>query len=255
MRKLIDRAQAIKWYRWIYIAITIATFKHNTWGFASVIEGPKPAFDFVTNPLDTSSTVLFVFSSLPNMWIAAKILGWFFWGAMMAVAFDVGMFNVSRAIQDAKESRFKKMWPLWIAYLVLAFFIAFAQFYYAAHHTAPLDVVDAGIPALDPDGFLYWLLQWAIVIYPVGLPLVSFMFTAAFKIQDILNVELIGEKEESTGAIVLTTSEAIKYLKQHSIQRTSAAITKLIRDGDLVATKEGRQWKIDKASLDQHFKL
>lgn len=172
MKKLIK----IDPYEALYYAIAAATFKHSAWAFGNTIEGAAPFVDWANLTFN-----------LGGLWQVTVLANWMFWGGLMAVATDVGMIVSARHIRHyadkygtgiLKGIRNQPL-HLWGAYLMAVTISSLGQVYYAASHAAPLVVNDVGIQAFAPGGWLYAILQYRILLLPLSLPGMSFLYTIA----------------------------------------------------------------------------
>jgi hypothetical protein len=195
--------KAIHALEYIYYAIAIATFKHSAWSFGAVMEGLPPKLDWAHLTFDLAGT--FAIGSL---------LIWYFWGALMAVASDVGMVVIAKSFRSAREDGFtwREDGLLMGAYIIVAFISAYTQFYYAAQHTAPLLATASQIPSLQNGGSLNWLLQYAVVILPPMLPGMSILYTLASKAEKGMHVVKPGKVDVETGARKFNVSEAAQFV-------------------------------------------
>lgn len=193
----------LKWYEYLYIALAAATFKHTSWGFASVLEGPEPVIEWASLTLD-----------LTGIFIVLELFQWYFWGALMAVATDVGMFFVARAIRENRAYSLKKLsWGLLTAYVIISMISAYTQLLYGVQHAAPLEIVPNAIGALQNGGWIYWLLECRLLFLPLALPGTSVLYTFAFKLDDQLTIEQEkpGTIDAETGERKFSVKEAVLY--------------------------------------------
>ncbi len=195
----------IRWFELIYVAIAIATFKHTSWGFSTVLEGPEPIIDWAN----------FVFSFV-GIWQLGGLLIWFLWGGLMAIAVDVGMFFVSKAIREYFINNDEgQPWGLWGTYLIIAIVSGYTQMLYAVQHAAEMKIVPNTLAMLQTGGWLYTLFEYRLVLLPLSLPFISFMYTVSLKVQEFLQKPHMGKKN-NIGETVYNVIEAAKYVGKSS---------------------------------------
>lgn len=132
-----QRTISVRWILFgVYGAVSLATFYHSMWGFAT-LAGNEPE----------------------RFWFAGA--AWWFFGALMAAAVDVGM----AAIVYARATGKREAW-LVAALIVAAGASAFTQLIYAAHH-ATAYTVGAVAPWLE---WLQIVLDLRVIILPLLLP-------------------------------------------------------------------------------------
>jgi hypothetical protein len=199
----------------IYYAIAVATFKHSAWAFGTTIEGAMPQIDWANIPLD-----------LNGLWQILVLLNWFFWGGLMAVATDVGMIATAGKIrQHADRVGIRVLkglrnqpWHLWGAYLLAVGISALGQVYYSASHAAPLGALSSEVGALSRGGWFYALLTYRVLIMPLSLPVMSFLYTLALR----------GEKAQSSKAVV-DQSTGTGYLGVAQVAKMAGKSTAWVR--------------------------
>jgi hypothetical protein len=132
----------------VYLCIAAATAHHTAWGAAFTMQG-QPPDDLLGQ------------------------LAWWLSGALFAVAVDVSMLAISRAIRAGRE---RTPWLL-LAFALVALASMFTQLLYAAHHAAPLalsaGVAPAWAAALQP------LVDARVVVIPLLLPALALLYTFA----------------------------------------------------------------------------
>jgi len=136
----------LNWFEIVYIAISIATFQHTMWSSAITFEG------------------------LPPDDLAGRVF-WYFNGALIAVAIDIGMFVAAKAIAKTRS-------PIMIiAFLLAATASMYTQLMFAITH-AGIMTFSAGVTAVWQSR-LNSLIDARIVIMPTMLPLFAVMYTIA----------------------------------------------------------------------------
>lgn len=232
-----DRVFGFAWYNVIYVTLALATFKHSAWGFSMVLEGPQPVFDINTLTLDTA-----------GLWSIGTLLMWYFWGGLMATVADVGMYFTARAIRERNNQTDRQPWGLWLTYAIAAFVSAYTQVLYAVQHAAQLEVVQTELPMLAAGGWLYQILEYRLLILPLALPGMSFLYTVALKIQNrFFDAPKIGKLVEKTGDVIFDVKQAAKYTnysEQAIRQKANAGI--IGHKNELT-----RQWEFTKDELEQ----
>lgn len=133
----------------LYLAVALATFNHTTWAGAFLFEGAAP-----TGSLEVAL--------------------WYFKGALLATAIDVGMYTTSKSLVEARGFS--------IFMLVLAFTIAaagsfYTQLVYILSHT-PQYTISEGVSS-------FWSLKLSpltdarVILLPAMLPLLAIVYTLA----------------------------------------------------------------------------
>jgi hypothetical protein len=128
----------------VYYAIAIATFTHTMWAAAMVFQGSKPT------------------GTLDQAW-------WYFQGALLAVAIDVGMILSARIL--AREWS----WAMLAAFVLAAIASAYTQVLYATHH-ADAFVFGAGVTD-EWVNRLQRLTDARVVLLPLALPAFAIIYT------------------------------------------------------------------------------
>lgn len=223
------------WPYLIYISLAIATFKHSSWGYSTVLEGSAPDINFNTLTLN-----------LAGVWAILTLLFWYIWGGLMALATDVGMVFIARSIRERanKESILSQPWGLWVAYLMAASASAYTQFLYGVQHAAPLAVVATKIPSLQTGGFLFWALEYRLLYLPLLLPAMSFIYTVAFKVDDHQQIEKPGKVDKTRNVRILNVSEAALFTNY-----SEARIRQLAADGKIGIRDENGKWQFTDEEL------
>jgi len=226
------RLMKIDPYILIYYAIAVATFKHSAWAFGTTIEGAKPFVDWNNLTLN-----------MAGLWQAATVLQWYFWGGLMAVATDVGMIATAGKIrQHADRVGIKVLrglrnqpWHLWGAYLVAVGISALGQVYYSASHAAPLGTLSSEVGALSQGGWFYALLTYRILIMPLSLPVMSFLYTLAQR----------GEKAQKLGTVDEQTGERKLYVADvaRMANKSTAWVRQQAGKRPDVGTKRNNKWE------------
>jgi hypothetical protein len=132
----------------VYLCIAAATAHHTAWGAAFTMQGQPPA----------------------------DLLGqaaWWCSGALFAVAVDVSMLAISRAIRAGRE---RTRWLL-LAFALVSAASMFTQLLYAAHHAAPLPLSEGVAPAWA--AALQPLVDARVVVIPLLLPALALLYTFA----------------------------------------------------------------------------
>jgi hypothetical protein len=179
-------------------------------------------------------------------------LNWVFWGGLMAVATDVGMIVSAKRIRNYADRHNKGILVgfrnqplhLWGAYLAAVVGSSLGQIYFAAAHAAPLVVQDAGIPILAPGGWLYSVLQYRILILPLLLPVMSFLYTIAQR-GEVATTYAPQAVSKQTGDEVWTVREAAKManLTESRIRQIAGA------NGNDIGTKNGNRWEFNQDDI------
>ena len=182
-------------YGAIYLALAVATFKHTAWAFSTVMEGPEPKVDWANFNLDFVS-----------VWAIVLLLVWFLWGALGAIAVDVGMYYTARAIREDKETRLPL--GMWLTYGVVAAISSYAQTLYAVQHAAAFTPVPNNLAELQPGGWLNNLFTYAMVLLPLFLPGLGFIYTVFVKYEEHHRKPPVGRLDEAIGEKVYTVQEA-----------------------------------------------
>jgi hypothetical protein len=137
-------------FEFLYLAIAIATFEHSTWTAAFMFEGTPPVEE-----------------------VALRL--WYFKGALIAVAIDVGMLMSSRFI--AHTTDLKEVLSLIAAFAMTAVASLFTQVGYIVFHTPEFNlsagVSDYWVGVLTP------IIEARVVILPFLLPLMGTIYTVA----------------------------------------------------------------------------
>lgn len=223
-------------YNSIYVAIAVATFKHSAWGFATRIEGPEPLVDWAA------------FEPTPAFaWAVLTLLMWYVWGAMMAIAVDVGMFVTAREIRmfyNQHGGRVKQPYMLWLVYAVVASLSALTQMLYSVQHAAPLTLQPTTIAALQPGGWLEQLMQHTVILLPVALPGMGFLYTVAGKVRD--------EAEQVEVGIIDDTGRKVYDVNAFAdlIMRHPSYVRRLAKAGT-IGTKSGNTWQFTDDDTDK----
>lgn len=142
-----EHKSGVKWVLLgVYGAVSIATFYHSMWGFATLAGEPTEG---------------------------ASLFWWWFIGGLMAAAVDVGM----GAIVYARANGDQQKW-LVAALIVLALASAYTQIIYAAQHATGYTVGDVRAtwkPALQA------ILDARVIILPIMLPAFALVYAFAAK--------------------------------------------------------------------------
>ena len=147
----------------VYLAISIATFSHTSWAFATIFEG-----------------------NMPPEGLALGI--WTFKGALGAITIDIGMLVTAKKI----TKQFSLV--LFLSFFVLAMASFYTQILFALHHT-DVWVMGEGVSPywqelLDP------LIQGRVVLVALMLPAFATIFTIARMVETRQTIK----KEESLNA-------------------------------------------------------
>ncbi len=190
MRKMTSQEQRDFIYSLIYIALAVATFKHTSWSFSTVMEGPEPVVDWVKFNLDFA-----------GLWAIGGLLFWYVWGALCAIAVDVGFYLTAKSIRESQNTSLVGMW---LTYTMVALISAYCQVMYSVQHAAQFVAVE-GVPA-----WVNVMYTWSFIILPVSLPGMSIGYTLFTKMHDKENAPKLGRLDE-TGMKYLTVDEASTY--------------------------------------------
>jgi len=133
----------------VYIIISVATFYHSAWGFAT-LSGPQPSEFF-------------------------PAFGWWILGGLMAVAVDAGMVFIVLALVNGYRAKWLKG-----ALFVVAFASAYTQVIHATHHAADYPIGQVA----DWLKWLEYVLDARIVVLPLLLPAFALVYAFAAKADD-----------------------------------------------------------------------
>lgn len=137
---------------WIFIAISVATFQHTMWAAGFVFSGLPP-------------------QTFTDYWDHLASFHWWFNGALIAIAVDLGMFFTARMLGK------KWNWILFFAFIAAALASYYTQVFYSVHHTTSYEfgsgVSDYWVTALLP------LIDARVVIVPAILPGFAIIYTFA----------------------------------------------------------------------------
>lgn len=153
----------------VYVAISIATFYHTSWGFGTLAGAMPPQGDYVGT------------------------ISWWLVGGLSAFSIDVGMGAIVFAILSGWEAR----WLIW-SLVVLALFSAFAQLVFASNHAYgyAMGVVPVWL------GWLEYVLDARTLILPLALPIFSLVYAFAAKINpNKLPDAVISDLEETVSLL------------------------------------------------------
>jgi hypothetical protein len=227
-------------YNAVYFAIALSMFKHSAWSIGVVIEGTPPVLDFATMSVATmQDTVNLVF-------MFGEWFFWYFFGALMAFAFDVLMFVISKDIQQ-KDSQ--HVFGKWIAFSIAAFGSALLQFYYAANNGAPATPNENLLPVIYT-GWLRTVLDHSTIIVPLLLPTTATILTIFLRNESMQEIKHLTKSQK-----LLDVTEAKQYLGvKHNKDITEAAIRHHARENPNFATKIGRKWFFEPDNLDEYIK-
>lgn len=127
----------------VYISISVATFYHSAWGFAT-LSGAEP--------------------HAPNYF---AMTGWWLLGMMMAIAVDVGIGAIVWIkMNGEREHKFSTA-----SLILLGLWSAYGQLIYSANHAAAYNVGEVA-------GWLQWLqypLDARVLLNPLVLPLFAIL--------------------------------------------------------------------------------
>lgn len=186
------------WYfEILYLGVAIATFEHTAWAFGSSFLG-LPGTEY--------------FSLSDPIWAR---------GALVAVAVDIGMFLVAKAI--IVESR-KNIISTWAIGCLIATFIlvglisTVSQIIFAVYHTPNLTIA-SGV-TVEWIGRLQWMLDAAPFLMAGALPLMAVMFTLSR-----IGIT-VGKKEEARQALPSTHTLIVdgEYKEYNTISGVKKAL-------------------------------
>ncbi len=182
----------------LYISLALSTWKHTAWGYSVTFEGPPPSVDWANFVLNAQ-----------GLWTIGTLLAWFAWGGLMALTVDVAMWLVAKGIREQTSG--KTPFGLWLTYAVVAVISSYTQLLYATQHSAPLAIVENNIVALQPGGWLYSLLENRLILLPLALPSMSFLYTISLRIEAALKKPVLGVVDTATGEKRYSMNEAAAY--------------------------------------------
>lgn len=140
------RLPKINPFEWLYIAISIATFTHTSWGASMSFEGLPPTGD--------------------DWLVHAQ---WAVAGYLIAIAIDVGMFMSARFVAKTRS------WSMAIAFLVAAVSSFYMQVLYIYHHS-PAITNGAGVSPYWKES-LVGLIDARVILLPLLLPVLAVVYT------------------------------------------------------------------------------
>ncbi len=214
-------------YSLIYIALAIATFKHTSWSFSSVMEGPEPIIDWANFNLDFA-----------NAWSVGGLLMWYFWGALCAIAVDVGFYLTAKSIREAQNT---SLLGMWLTYTMVAVISAYCQVMYSVQHAAQFVPVE-GVPE-----WINFIYTWGFLILPVSLPGMSVGYTLFNRIQHKANEPKLGQIDKETGVKYLNVVDAAKYTGY-----STASIRVFVASGKIQGRQDDRKrWFFSTEELDK----
>lgn len=151
----------INLFELVYVAIAIATFSHTTWAAATVFDGPSPAYQMGLEGQSFIETLIMNYA----------YYRWFFDGALIAIAIDIGM------LVAAKELSKKWNWLVLFAFMVASLASFYTQVMYSLHHTGEFTygggVTPGWMNILEP------IVDARVVLIPLMLPLFAIIYTFA----------------------------------------------------------------------------
>lgn len=131
-------------FEWLYIAISIATFTHTSWGASMSFEGNFPTDE-------------------------GERFQWYLAGILIAIAIDVGMFLSARYVAKTRSIM------MGVAFLVAAVSSFYMQVLYIYHHS-PIISSGAGVSTYWVDT-LKGLIEARVIILPLLLPVLAVVYT------------------------------------------------------------------------------
>lgn len=228
----------VQWYVLIYLALAVSTYKHSAWSFSNVLEGPEPLLNWEI----AGFTVEFA-------WQIMTVSFWWLWGGLMAMAVDVGLYFSARAIREHNIKRqydHKRLFTQWTTYGIAAGLSAYTQLLYAAQHTTTLKVAETGVKPLQAGGWLFIMLEWAVIILPIALPGLSFLYTISLKVDSDSSIEQFSTKTDETTGETLYDAKAFAKLSGIS----ASYIRKMALDGKIGRKDtDGKKWLFNEQDL------
>jgi hypothetical protein len=228
-----------------YWANAIAMFKHSSWTMSYIMEGAPPEFDInsLTTNLDGIDAVLAI------GWPLAQVAWWLLWGALFSAVIDVTMFAISRSLQEEQTAIGWGSVAKLSTYAVVMLASGFTQVFYAMHHSAPVQIVETDLVALQPGGWIAGLLDWVIVFLPLTPAFISFMFT--------MSIRSDGQKQisytKTAQGKMYNIKEAKVYLETLGKRVGEPMIRSKCTSGHF-GIKVNNQWQIAEKDLTEYAK-